>query len=123
VIAHPSNLVLPYCPDSMPVRARENHVFTITANRVGSETKEGETLSFIGQSEVCGPDGEVLVRAGDATVLESVDIDPHTARDRAINRYNDTLGDRRPDAYASRAEGAKRGTPAGDGAPGRSPQA
>lgn len=103
VIAHPSNLVLPHCPDSMPVRARENHVFTITANRTGSESKGDETLAFIGNSEICGTDGEILARAdrtGDA--LATVEIDPHTARDRKINRYNDVFGDRRPDTYVQR---------------------
>lgn len=103
VIAHPSNLVLPHCPDSMPVRARENHVFTVTANRYGSETKGEEELTFIGMSEVCDPDGEILRRAdrtGDT--VESVHIDPHAARNRHINRYNDVLGDRRPDAYVTK---------------------
>lgn len=100
VIAHPSNLVLPHCPDSMPVRARENHVFTVTANRYGREEKEGETLSFIGMSEICGPNGEILDRAGrEETTVRGVEIDPHDARDRKINRFNDTLGDRRPDTY------------------------
>ncbi|MRR09235.1 acyltransferase, partial [bacterium] len=35
VICHPSNLVLPHCPASMPVRALENRVFSVTANRPG----------------------------------------------------------------------------------------
>jgi predicted amidohydrolase len=102
VIAHPSNLVLPHCPDSMPVRARENHVFTITANRHGRETKDEETLTFIGMSEVCNPSGDILRRAGrsddEVGVLE---FDPRDARDRALNEYNDVLGDRRPDTYVS----------------------
>jgi len=105
VIAHPSNLVLPHCPDSMPVRARENHVFTITANRTGSESKGEETLTFIGTSEICGTDGEILARAdrtGDT--LATVEIDPHAARDRKINRYNDVFGDRRPDTYVRRPQ-------------------
>jgi len=100
VIAHPSNLVLPHCPDSMPVRARENHVFTVTANRFGDESNGEETLSFIGMSEVCGPNGDILSRAGEEEeVLATVEIDPRSARERAINSYNDVLGDRRPDTY------------------------
>lgn len=102
VIAHPSNLVLPHCPESMPIRARENHVYTITANRYGSETKREETLTFIGLSEVCGPDGDVLRQADrEGAELGVVEIDPHEARERHINRYNDTLGDRRPTTYAT----------------------
>lgn len=100
IIAHPSNLVLPHCPDSMPVRARENHVFTVTANRYGEEEKGGETLTFIGLSEVCDPTGSILQRA-DRSGNEAgiVEIDPHKARNRRLNEYNDVLGDRRPDTY------------------------
>lgn len=100
VIAHPSNLVLPYCPDSMPVRARENHVFTITANRYGTEKKRDHSLTFTGLSEVCDPGGTILRRAGkDSTELGMVEIDPLASRDRKINQYNDVLGDRRPESY------------------------
>mgnify|MGYP006276624665 FL=1 len=102
IIAHPSNLVLPHCPDAMPVRARENHVFTATANRYGSETHDGETLTFIGMSEICDPTGEILVRTdrtGDAVATAS--IDPMAARDRALNAYNDPITDRRPSVYAT----------------------
>lgn len=100
VIAHPSNLVLPHCPDSMPIRARENHVFTITANRYGTERNGEEELTFIGLSEVCNPNGEILRRAdrtGDA--LDIVSFDPTLARDRSLNAMNDVLGDRRPETY------------------------
>jgi predicted amidohydrolase len=101
VIAHPSNLVLPHCPESMPVRARENHVFTITANRIGSERREDETLQFIGLSETCDPNGTILQRAGkDDASVGTVEVDPATARDRHINRYNDVLADRRPEMYS-----------------------
>lgn len=102
VIAHPSNLVLPYCPESMPVRARENHVFTITANRYGTEAKGDETLTFIGLSEICDPSGEILLRAertGDQ--LGVVEFDPHAARDRQLNAHNELFADRRPEMYAN----------------------
>lgn len=104
VIAHPSNLVLPHCPDAMPIRARENHVYTITANRYGLEEKEGETLNFIGMSEICNPQGEILCRAGrTTTAVKITTFDPHEARDREINAYNDVLGDRRPEMYEANA--------------------
>ena len=100
VIAHPSNLVLPHCPDSMPVRARENHVYTITANRHGAEEKAGETLTFIGMSEVCDPSGTILRRADRARDESAVvEFDPHEARDRRLNEHNDVLADRRPETY------------------------
>ena len=39
IICHPSNLVLPNSPDSMPVRCLENRVFAITSNRIGTEAR------------------------------------------------------------------------------------
>jgi predicted amidohydrolase len=100
VIAHPSNLVRSDCPRSMPIRALENHVYTVTANRVGSETNGEEQLSFIGRSLICDPAGEVLASAGpdEETVLEA-DVSPITARDRRLNAHNDLFLDRRPEAY------------------------
>lgn len=103
IIAHPSNLVRPDCPRSMPIRALENHVFTITANRYGKERSGDESLTFIGQSEMCDPEGTILVRAprsGDA--VDVVAIDPATARDRRITTHNHVLDDRRVEQYALR---------------------
>jgi predicted amidohydrolase len=86
----------------MPVRARENHVYTITANRYGEEEKEGETLTFIGQSEICAPNGDILRRASqNETGIGEVRFDPLSARDRHINEYNDVLRDRRPSSYVT----------------------
>lgn len=102
VIAHPSNLVLPHCPAAMPIRALENGVFTATANRVGTETNGRESLTFVGQSRICSPRGEVLATApetGEAVVTAK--IDPADARVSALNPYNDRLGDRRPALYAT----------------------
>ena len=102
VIAHPSNLVLPHCPSSMPVRALENGVFTATANRVGTESNGSESLTFVGQSVICSPGAEVLAKAPDdeAAVIRA-EIDPRSARDRTLNPYNDRLASRRPDLYAA----------------------
>ena len=101
IIAHPSNLVRPDCPRSMPIRALENHVFTVTANRYGAETNgREETLTFIGQSEICDPDGQILLRAEETgDLFGSVEIDPTTARDRQLTAHNHLFGDRRPALY------------------------
>ena len=101
VVAHPSNLVLPFCPDAMPVRCLENRVFAVTANRTGTENRKKEpSLTFIGKSEVVSPGGEILSRApDDEEALLTVDIDPKKARDKVLNPYNDLLKDRRPDNY------------------------
>jgi predicted amidohydrolase len=100
VIAHPSNLVLPHCPDAMPIRALENGVFTATANRTGSESNGRESLTFIGRSRICSPRAEVLAEAPPAEpALISADVDVRLARDRQLNVYNHRDEDRRPEAY------------------------
>lgn len=102
VICHPSNLVLPYCPQAMITRSLENRVFTITANRVGVEERvAGKPLRFIGTSQVTTPNGEVLARAGSkregAAVVE---IDPGMARRKRITPLNDVFRDRRVDLFS-----------------------
>ena len=101
IIAHPSNLVLPHCPDSMVTRCLENRVFSVTANRIGSEARGGkDRLTFIGLSEVVSPRGRILHRAPRETEdLTIVEIDPGEARIKALNDYNDLLRDRRPALY------------------------
>lgn len=100
VIAHPSNLVLPHCPDAMRFRALENGVFTATANRIGTESNGQEDLTFIGRSVICGPDASVLAEAPtDAEAVIAADIAPHDARDASLNAFNDRRNSRRPEHY------------------------
>lgn len=100
VICHPSNLVLPYCPDAMVTRCIENRVFAVTANRIGRETRGGATLTYIGNSEVVSPAGEILLRAGaEGEEAGVVDIDPAAARNKTILDRNHLFGDRRLDLY------------------------
>lgn len=101
IICHPSNLVLPNCPDSMPVRCLENRVFAVTCNRIGSEARGGkERLTYIGQSEVVSPKGVIQHRASrDQAELTIVEIDPAEARNKSVNRYNDLFRDRRTSLY------------------------
>ncbi len=101
LIAHPANLVLPYCPDAMVTRCLENRVWAVTANRIGTEARGGKTpLRFIGQSEVVSPRGEILYRASfDQEELRVVEIDPSAARDKCLNPYNDLFAQRRPELY------------------------
>ncbi|HPF34011.1 MAG TPA: nitrilase-related carbon-nitrogen hydrolase [Candidatus Krumholzibacteria bacterium] len=100
VLLHPSNLVLPYCPDAMVTRCLENRVFAVTANRVGREARvEGTELTFIGRSQVCGPQGKVLVRMGDIQAgAATADVDLLDA-DPRLTPVNDVWEDRRPEAY------------------------
>jgi predicted amidohydrolase len=100
VILHPSNLVLPWCQRSMPVRCLENHVVAVTTNRTGTEARGDVHLTFTGGSQITGCTGEILARAdttGDA-VLDVV-IDPTRTLDRRMGDVADTLAHRRPDQY------------------------
>lgn len=101
ILCHPSNLVLPHCPDAMVTRCLENRVFSVTANRMGWEERGGkERLTYIGASEVVSPKGQILYRAArDQEDLAVVDIDPALAEDKNLNVYNELLRDRRPDLY------------------------
>ena len=101
VIAHPSNLVLPHCPNAMPIRALENGVFTATANRIGTESNGTDSLTFIGRSLICSPTAEVLASAPpDEPATIWAEIDPLQARQSAVNEYNDRWQDRRQEHYA-----------------------
>ncbi|HLA64820.1 MAG TPA: nitrilase-related carbon-nitrogen hydrolase [Rhodothermales bacterium] len=107
VIAHPSNLVRPDCPRSMPIRALENHVFTVTANRVGVESNGREQVRYIGQSTICDVRGQVLAQAGpEETAVLSAAFEPTDARDRRLTAMNDLFEDRRPEVYAPLLDGA-----------------
>jgi len=101
IITHPSNLVLPYCPAAMPVRCLENRVFAVTANRVGEENrKAGQSLRFIGQSQITSPEGKIVIRApeNDEAILIA-EINPEIARNKNLNPLNNIFDDRRPDMY------------------------
>jgi predicted amidohydrolase len=103
ILCHPSNLVLPYCPDAMVTRCLENRVFAITANRVGREQRgERAALQFIGMSEIVAPDGRILYRSSLKNQdLHLCEIDLAEARDKRINPYNDLFKDRQPHWYVS----------------------
>jgi predicted amidohydrolase len=101
VVCHPANLVLPdLAQRTMSIRALENGVFTATANRVGAEARGSETLTYTGQSQIIAPNGKALVRLSqDQIEVAVVEIDVSKARDKAITKHNDKLGDRRPELY------------------------
>ncbi len=102
IVAHPANLILPYCPHAMPLRCLENKVYAITANRIGEEKrKEKQSLRFIGQSLVASPEGKVLIMAAeDKEVLLIADIEPELARNKWLTAQNNIIDDRRPEMYS-----------------------
>jgi len=96
IIAHPSNLVMPYAPRAMPIRALENRVYTITANRIGEE----RGLRFIGKSTIASPKAEVLAMGSEnREEVAVVEVDLELARNKKINELNDVFKDRRPQYY------------------------
>lgn len=101
LIVHPSNLVLPHCPDAMVTRSLENRVFTATADRIGTEERGGESFMFIGNSQIVGTNGKVLQRLGAAeTGVVTADIDLQEATRKRINTHNDLFAGRRSEQYS-----------------------
>jgi predicted amidohydrolase len=102
LLVHPSNLVLPWCPDAMITRALENNVFIATCDRWGVEERAGQRLRFIGSSQVVNPRGERLAALGEEEDgWIAVDIDPADARNKQVNAHNHLHGDRRPEFYCN----------------------
>lgn len=100
VIAHPANLVLPYCQRAMVTRCLENRVFAVTANRVGREERGEDDFTFTGASQVVDPAGACLQEAPrDAPAVGVVEIDLTRARAKTLNAQNDLFADRRPELY------------------------
>ncbi len=100
LIAHPANLVLPYCQNAMITRSIENRVFTATANRVGSELREDEQLTFTGKSQITNPFGERVGHLNDNeenTLI--VDLDTNQAKNKQITKMNNLFDDRKSSLY------------------------
>lgn len=103
LVAHPSNLVLPHCPDAMVTRCLENKVFSATANRIGTEDRCGHKFSFIGKSEIVTPKGEILTRlSSDNPEVSVVDINLADALNKRLNDFNDAFEDRDAGSYKLR---------------------
>jgi len=101
IIAHPANLVLPYCPDAMVTRSIENRVFTATANRIGIERlSDGQQLTFIGNSQATNIFGKRLGQLSkDREDVLIFDIDPAESNNKSITQNNDLFMDRKPELY------------------------
>lgn len=96
IIAHPANLVMPYCQDAMRIRTLENNVFAVTANRIGTENN----YTFTGNSRIISNKGSVMARGlKSGTCVRFADIDYKVARNKHINPENDLFRDRRTDLY------------------------
>jgi len=100
IIAHPANLVLPYCQRAMITRCLTNRVFAVTSNRIGNEARGEDNFTFTGGSQITSYNGEVLSSAPkDKAHIDFVKIDVEKARDKNLNRYNNVIKDRRTEFY------------------------
>ncbi len=97
IVAHPANLVLPWGPSGMRIRSLENRIFTVTANRIGTE----KNLTFIGQSQLVSPRGEILIKAPEKrSFCATARIDAALALRKRITPHNDLFKDRRTDLFS-----------------------
>jgi beta-ureidopropionase len=97
IIAHPSNLVLPFCPHAMRTRCIENRIFAVTADRIGRERE----LKYIGRSEIIDTQGRILYCASanrEEAVVRKIDL--REAANKRMTSANDIIQDRRPEVYA-----------------------
>ena len=100
IIAHPANLVLPYCQKAMTTRCLENRVYSITANRIGEEKRGQDNFKFTGGSQITSYNGKVLSAApNNETDIDFAEIDVRKARNKRLNDYNVILQDRREEFY------------------------
>lgn len=96
IICHPSNLVLPFAQQAVPVYALTNRIYIVTANRIGSE----KNLTFTGISIISSPKGKILDKATEKDeVINIVDVDLKLSEDKMITPRNHAFFDRRPDEY------------------------
>lgn len=105
----------------VPVRAAENKVFVVAANKVGSLVPEElasmiaekvkispEQLHGAGESQIVAPDGTVLAKApikGEAVIY--ADIDANLADNKNRPDGTDIIATRRPELYQSLAQKPK----------------
>jgi len=99
IICHPSNLLLPWCQDAMITRCQENMVVTVTSNRVGTEHRTANAITFSGRSQIVSRMGDRLAaldKEETGAAMAKVEI---LAKDKLFTPHNDLWGDRRPDMY------------------------
>ena len=100
LIAHCTNIVMPYFQRAAFARAIENKVYIATSNRIGTEERDGEKLVYTGESVIVDPLGNYLVDApSDKTGVFTAEIDTKLSKNKKLNDFNDVIGDRRTIFY------------------------
>lgn len=105
----------------IPVRAAENKVWVVAANKVGplipqelvapvSEATNipAHFLDGAGDSQIVAPDGTVLAMAGKSEEIICAEIDPNLADDKRRPDGTDVFATRRPALYATLADDPSR---------------
>jgi predicted amidohydrolase len=97
LVAHPSNLVLPFCQTATPGHALCNRIWVVTANRIGSEQlPNGSEIAFTGGSLALNPFAHAEASGPQDEEWEGVfDFDVELARNKSVTTRNDLLQDRR----------------------------
>jgi len=96
IICHPSNLVLPYAQQAVPVHGMINRTFNITANRYGTE----RDVTFSGKSIISDPLGKTLTSASpDKDEVQFIIMDLSLAKNKMITSRNHAINDRVPEEY------------------------
>jgi predicted amidohydrolase len=75
LICAPSNFGGPWTLDVIKVRALENSIPVVLANRIGAEIIGGTQDYFRGESMIVDQGGNILLKAGDNPYLGVIDID------------------------------------------------
>jgi hypothetical protein len=84
----------------MRTRSLENRVFSVTANRTGTEKRGNIALTFTGKSQIVNPKGDVLATASERSEsLKVVEVDPAEALDKNVTPNNDLFRDRKVTLY------------------------
>ncbi|MBP5407057.1 hypothetical protein J6Z19_07900 [bacterium] len=100
LIAHCTNIVMPYFQRAAFARAIENRVYIATSNRIGTESRESESFTYTGESVIVDPLGNYLVDApSDKTGVFAAEIDTNLSRNKKLNDFNDVIADRREIFY------------------------
>ncbi|MCD4773623.1 MAG: hypothetical protein K8R41_09620 [Bacteroidales bacterium] len=95
IICHPSNFITQYGQKVVPVHAIINRIFTITANRIGTE----KDLTFTGRSIISNPFGEIITQASGDEEIGFADIDISLSRNKMITERNHVFNDRQTEDY------------------------
>ncbi|MCH9695360.1 MAG: hydrolase [Gammaproteobacteria bacterium] len=101
----------------IPVRAAENKVWVVAANKVGPLIPEDlvapvsaatsippHFLDGAGDSQIVAPDGSVLALAGKGEEIIFADIQPAVANDKSRPNGSDIFASRRPSFYSDLGE-------------------